>query len=279
MVSYRNAVLVGLTLAVAAACGRTFVIVPSRDPGYTARDTLYGRRDGENVRVVFRHDTTWRVDTVIRRDTLWRAGSRVDTVLYTRSDTVRVAAPRDSLRRQFVRVDTVRLTRVDTVRVGRIVRVDTLRIARVDTVRVARVDTVRVGGTGRVDTVRVVRVDTLRVPRVDTLRIVRVDTVRVGRVDTVRIGRVDTVRVVGRRTLFVPPGQYPPAGQCRVWIHDRPPGQQARPAACNALGNIPEGAFVLFNGEAWDIDYDWVAESRSGSVPPEIVALTRRRGR
>ena len=75
--------------------------------------------------------------------------------------------------------------------------------------------------------------------------------------------------------LFVPPGQYPPAGQCRVWIHNRPPGQQRDAAACDALGDIPAGAFVLFGGEAWDFDYDWVANP--GGAPPQIVALKRRR--
>lgn len=53
--------------------------------------------------------------------------------------------------------------------------------------------------------------------------------------------RVDTVRVAGRRMLFVPPGQYPPEGMCRVWVHDLPPGWQADPAPCNALGVIPPG--------------------------------------
>jgi hypothetical protein len=97
--------------------------------------------------------------------------------------------------------------------------------------------------------------------------------------DTIRLVVRDTMRVAGRRMLFVPPGQYPPEGQCRVWIHDLPPGRQADAAPCNALGPIPPGAFILFGGEAWDADFDWVAEARRGSVPPEIVAVTRNRGR
>ena len=199
-----------------SSCRRAIVIVPATDRGYTARDTLYGTRDGSRVRVTFRHDTTWRVDTVIVMvtDTLYR-GTRV----IARRDTV------------FVR---------DTV--------------------------VRRVGAGRVDTVRVnvVRVDTVRVS------VVRVDTVRVN------VVRVDTVRVAGQRTLFVPPGHYPPDGQCRVWIHDKPPGQQDRAAACNALGAIPAGAFVLFGGDAWDFDYDWIAAASRMTVPPQIVALKRR---
>lgn len=205
-----------------AGCRRAVVIVPQRDRGYTQTDTLYGLYKDKRVRITFRHDTTWRVDTVLRRDTLWRAGSRVDTVLFTRVDTL---VRRDSSR-FFARRDTI-------------VRRDTLRL--------------------------IVR-DTLRVTRVDTLRLVTRDTVV----------RRDTVRLAGQRMLFVPPGQYPPAGQCRIWIHDRPPGQQERAAPCTALGPIPAGAFVLFGGEAWDLDYDWIAAGTRGGAPPEIVALKRR---
>jgi hypothetical protein len=133
------------------------------------------------------------------------------------------------------------------------------------------------------DTIRVTTSDTIRMVVNDTIRLTVRDTVRLTVRDTIRlvvrdtIARVDTVRVVGRRMLFVPPGQYPPAGQCRVWIHDRPPGQQARAAPCSALSAVPAGAFILFGGDAWDADFDWVAEARRGGVPPEIVALSRRR--
>jgi hypothetical protein len=270
------AVLCGMATG---ACSSTWVVVPSPSSQYTAADTLYGvHRDGE-VRVTFRHDTVMRVDTVVRVDTAWVRGARqrvrVDTVL--RVDTVRMPAPR-----RVARVDTV--MRVDTVRIPArtIVRVDTVRVpgrpvVRVDTVM--RVDTVRVPGRPvvRVDTV--MRVDTVRVPvnttvvRSDT--VLRIDTVRVVVTDTV----IHTVTTPGRRMLFVPPGHYPPAGQCRIWIHDRPPGQQARAAACDALGDVPAGAFILFGGEAWDFDYDWLgeAERQPGTVPPQIIALKPRR--
>lgn len=46
-------------------------------------------------------------------------------------------------------------------------------------------------------------------------------------------------------SLGIPPGHYPPQGQCRVWIPGRPPGQQARPVPCDSLGDIPTGAWVL----------------------------------
>ena len=235
------------------------------------------RRD--TVRLV-RHDTvrvgiqSMRVDTV----RIATGTGRVDTVRVTRRDTVvqtRTVVRADTvyLDRQSamqIRVDTVRLIARDTVIVPRtIVRVDTVR--RVDTV--ATVRTARVGQL--VDTVRVVRTDTVRVTRTDTVRIVRRDTIRLVRTDTVRIGRADTVRLA-RRTIFVPPGQYPPAGQCRVWIYDKPPGQQRNAAPCDALGDVPGGAFILFGGEAYDFDYDWISEERSGRVPPQVVAAQKK---
>ncbi|HUE77768.1 MAG TPA: hypothetical protein VMM83_07495 [Longimicrobiales bacterium] len=161
--------------------------------------------------------------------------------------------------------DEIRVTFwFDTImRVDTVVRADTLWVEGARTI--LRVDTVRVRDT-------VVRVDTVRVSTTETV----VDTVL--RVDTVRVAVHDTVRVAGQRMLFVPPGHYPLAGQCRVWIHDLPPGRQARAAACEALGEVPAGAFILFGGEAWDFDYDWlaVAEDDPDAVPPEIVAVKRR---
>jgi hypothetical protein len=47
--------------------------------------------------------------------------------------------------------------------------------------------------------------------------------------------------------LGIPPGHYPPPGQCRVWIPGRPPGHQPAPCACYPLANdIPPGAWVLY---------------------------------
>lgn len=37
----------------------------------------------------------------------------------------------------------------------------------------------------------------------------------------------------GDRNQGIPPGQLPPAGQCRVWYDGRPPGQQPRPTSCD----------------------------------------------
>ena len=108
------------------------------------------------------------------------------------------------------------------------------------------------------------------------------DTVRITVRDTVRVIVHDTVRVGGDgraqpRTTRIPPGQYPPAGMCRLWIVGTPPGQQARPARCDALGTLPTGAFILFGDKAWDADYDWTTDPDAAHVPPEILAISRRR--
>lgn len=194
---------------------------------------------------------------------------------YTAADTLR----------GWLRGEEVRVTfRVDTItRIRTITRVDTLyrdTLVQLDTVRLPVT-----GGRTRVDTVA--RVDTVILrpemrPRTDT--VVRVDTVRVPggrlRVDTVRIAVTDTIRVPGKRLLFLPPGHFPPEGQCRVWIHGVPPGQQAAPVRCDAIRSVASGAFILFGGEAWDFDYDWIAEAMEDpdAVPPEIVAIKRRTG-
>jgi hypothetical protein len=277
-----------------SACRTTWVIVPHPSGGYRA-DTLRATLDGRDARVIFRFDTITHTQYIRVTDTLWREGThfihdtlrlvRRDTVRLIRHDTVRVVR-RDTVRYagiMAVHADTVRLIRVDTVRIGGgTTRVDTVRISggppRVDTVRIhdgpggQHVDTVRVP----VEVTRIVqRTDTLRVFRTDTFRIVRTDTVRVTRVDTLRVA-ADTVRLGGHRVISVPPGQYPPAGLCRVWIADKPPGLQRRPEACQGIADIPAGAFVLFGGEAWDFDYDWVAD---GHAPPQIIALKRAKGR
>lgn len=257
---------VWLILALAAAsgfvsgCRRAIVIVPERREGYTARDTLYGLRDGNRVLVLFRHDTTWRVDTVTRLDTIYRNTRtllRVDTLV--QRDTIRLLG---ALPGRGVRVDTVLVPLPG--RGGRPSRVDTLMVVRSDTLL-------------RLDTLRVLQRDT--VIRRDTLRVVVRDTVIVR--DTVRV--VERIPGTGpgpvRRVLFVPPGQYPPAGQCRVWIHNLPPGRQARTAPCDALGTIPDGAFILFGDEAYDYDFDWTSPAAPANTPPEIVGISRRRGR
>jgi hypothetical protein len=42
----------------------------------------------------------------------------------------------------------------------------------------------------------------------------------------------------GRNSQGIPPGQLPPAGQCRVWYEGVPPGRQPRPTSCNEAERI-----------------------------------------
>jgi hypothetical protein len=86
----------------------------------------------------------------------------------------------------------------------------------------------------------------------------------------------------GYRTLRVPPGHYPPRGACRLWYEGRPPGRQPRATNCERLyGRVPYGAFILYNGNAWDGDYDWVRYERRyrNSVPRVIVEIVASRRR
>ena|SRR5688572_27395072 len=86
----------------------------------------------------------------------------------------------------------------------------------------------------------------------------------------------------GYRSLRVPRGHYPPPGACRVWYAGRPPGRQPRATSCERLyGRVPYGAFILYNDNAWDANYDWVRHERRyrNSVPRVILQIvaTRRR--
>jgi hypothetical protein len=79
-----------------------------------------------------------------------------------------------------------------------------------------------------------------------------------------------------RRLNGVPPGHYPPPGQCRVWYQGRPPGQQPPPVPCGSLrGRVPFGTFLLFGGRGWDTEYDWRRHERldPGSVPNPVLSL------
>ena len=80
------------------------------------------------------------------------------------------------------------------------------------------------------------------------------------------------------RELHVPPGHYPPPGQCRVWHPGTPPGHQPKPARCSSLiGRVPAGAFILYNERAYDAKHDWAREkkARPNAVPDVIVELTK----
>ena len=73
----------------------------------------------------------------------------------------------------------------------------------------------------------------------------------------------------GHTKLHIPPGHYPPPGQCRIWFPGRPPGHQPPPMSCSqARADVPPGAWVIRH-PAHDRDHVHVAvydDRRPGSV-------------
>ena len=69
----------------------------------------------------------------------------------------------------------------------------------------------------------------------------------------------------------VPPGHYPrKAGECRLWLADTPPGRQPRAVSCPELmEKVPDGAFILYAGKAWDSAYDWPGHAEREQVADE----------
>ncbi len=56
-----------------------------------------------------------------------------------------------------------------------------------------------------------------------------------------------TVRRSDARSFRIPPGHYPPRGQCRIWVPNRPPGQQSPPGSCSDLERrVPAGAYLVY---------------------------------
>ena len=51
----------------------------------------------------------------------------------------------------------------------------------------------------------------------------------------------------GRPADSIPEGHKPPAGMCRIWLPNVPPGKQAAPTDCaTAVKNRPANATVIF---------------------------------
>lgn len=69
--------------------------------------------------------------------------------------------------------------------------------------------------------------------------------------------------------LLIPPGHYPPAGMCRVWIPGRPPGHQPEPTSCaDALRVAPPGAWVIHRprGKKSPLEVSFLDRERAGLV-------------
>jgi hypothetical protein len=79
------------------------------------------------------------------------------------------------------------------------------------------------------------------------------------------------------RTVSVPRAYYPQPGACRLWFSGRAARYQPRAMSCDRLyGRVPVGAFILYNHNAWDADYDWYDHERRyrESVPRLIVQIS-----
>ncbi|WP_434111050.1 hypothetical protein [Methylocaldum sp. GT1TLB] len=50
----------------------------------------------------------------------------------------------------------------------------------------------------------------------------------------------------GYTRLDIPPGHYPPPGECRIWYPGRPAGHQPPPGQCHRLrAKVPPGAWLI----------------------------------
>jgi hypothetical protein len=80
-----------------------------------------------------------------------------------------------------------------------------------------------------------------------------------------------------RREQIVPPGFYPPAGMCRIWVNGVPAAQQPAPTDCaSAVRNRPTNGKVLFGDEQ---QKSKKGKSDKGKSNPadELVDLLNRR--
>ena len=81
-----------------------------------------------------------------------------------------------------------------------------------------------------------------------------------------------------RRDQIVPPGFLPPAGMCRIWINDVPPGQQPAPTDCaSAVRNRPVNGKVLFGDQPQKGKKGKSDKGKKSSSTDEIVDLITRR--
>src|SRR5258707_12314496 len=79
------------------------------------------------------------------------------------------------------------------------------------------------------------------------------------------------------REQIVPPGFFPPAGMCRIWINGVPAGQQPAPTDCvSAVRNRPANGRVLFGDEPPKGKKGKSDKSKS-SPTDELVDLINRR--
>ncbi len=80
-----------------------------------------------------------------------------------------------------------------------------------------------------------------------------------------------------RREQIVPPGFFPPAGMCRIWINDVPAAQQPAPTDCaSAVRNRPANGKVLFGDDPPKSKKGKSDKSKSSPADELVDLLTRR---
>lgn len=79
------------------------------------------------------------------------------------------------------------------------------------------------------------------------------------------------------REQIVPPGFFPPAGMCRIWINGVPAGQQPAPTDCaSAVRNRPANGKVLFGDDPPKTKKGKSDKSTSSPTDQLIDLITRR---
>jgi hypothetical protein len=79
------------------------------------------------------------------------------------------------------------------------------------------------------------------------------------------------------REQIVPPGFYPPAGMCRIWVNGVPAAQQPAPTDCaSAVRNRPANGKVLF-GDDPPKGKKSKSDKTKSSPTDELVDLITRR--
>jgi hypothetical protein len=79
------------------------------------------------------------------------------------------------------------------------------------------------------------------------------------------------------REQIVPPGFFPPAGMCRIWINGVPAGQQPAPTDCaSAVRNRPANGRVLFGDDPPKTKKGKSDKSASSPTDQLIDLITRR---
>jgi hypothetical protein len=80
-----------------------------------------------------------------------------------------------------------------------------------------------------------------------------------------------------RREQIVPPGFFPPAGMCRIWINGVPASQQPAPTDCaSAVRNRPANGKVLFGDDAPKSKKGKSDKKKSSSTDDLVDLITRR---